>query len=61
MSGRELWTTTDIYDDLIFAGRIFTREDLDALMAYCASLGASRHEWNLDTMWNLYEAGPLSR
>lgn len=52
---KELCVTTDFMDDLLQAGRHYTPEDLDALMAYCASLGATRHEWILDTIWSLYD------
>ena len=52
---RELCATTDFMDNLLRAGRHFDERDLDAMMAYCASLGASRHEWVLDTIWALYD------
>jgi len=57
---KELCTTTDFLDDLIRAGRHLEKRDLDDLMAYCASLGATRHEWILDTIWTLYDDdGPV--
>ncbi|MFC1454345.1 hypothetical protein ACFLQL_04100 [Verrucomicrobiota bacterium] len=57
---KELCVTTDFYDDLIHAGRHYRKEDLDAMMAYAAGLGARRHEWILDTIWTLYdEDGPV--
>ena len=51
----ELCITTDFMDDLLNAGRVYDKQDLDAMMAYCASLGATRHEWILDTMWKIYD------
>jgi len=53
---KDLCITTDFADDLLRAGRHFTKGDLDAMMAFCASLGATRHEWIFDTIWTLYDA-----
>ncbi|MCA1809466.1 MAG: hypothetical protein LC725_08470 [Lentisphaerae bacterium] len=53
---KELWVTVDYFDDVLRAGRLYSREDLDAMMAYVASLGASRLQWIVDTAWTLYHA-----
>lgn len=50
-----LCTSTDYMDDLLYAGRHYEKQELDAMMAYCASLGSTRHEWILDTVWALYD------
>jgi len=60
VSEKRLWVTTDFMDDLSVAGRHFERRDIDALMAYTASLGAECHQWILDTIWTLYDDdGPV--
>ncbi|MFC1454237.1 hypothetical protein ACFLQL_03560 [Verrucomicrobiota bacterium] len=57
---KQLYVTTDFYDNLLHAGRHFKKRDIDGLMAYCASLGATRHEWIFDTIWTLYDDdGPV--
>ena len=52
---KTLCATTDFLDNVIWAERHFTKQDLDGMMAYCASLGAARHEWVMDTVWTLYD------
>jgi hypothetical protein len=49
-----LCVATDVYDEHIWRGRLLRPDDIDAMMAYAARLGATRYEWVLDTMWNLY-------
>ena len=57
---KQLSVTTDFYDNVLFSGRHFEKRHLDDLMAYCASLGATWHEWIVDTIWTLYdEDGPV--
>lgn len=57
---RKLSVTTDFYDNILFGGRHFEKRHLDDLMRYCASLGATMHEWIVDTMWTLYDDdGPV--
>lgn len=51
---KQLCVTTDFMDDLIQADHLIDETYIDAMMAYCASLGAKRHEWVLDTLWSLY-------
>ena len=53
----DLCVTTDFMDNVLRAERHIDEGDLDAMMAYSASLGASRHEWVLDTIWALYDEG----
>ncbi len=56
---KTLCTTTDFLDDLIALGdraNWFTPDNIDQMMAYCASLGSRRHQWILDTMWSFYDA-----
>ena len=54
---RELCVTTDFYDDLMFTGTLLEERHIDDMMRYATSLGASRFEWIVDTMWNLYDEG----
>lgn len=52
---RELWVTTDFFDNLYRAGRRYTEADIDHLMRESARLGATCHEWVLDTIWGIYD------
>lgn len=53
---KELWITVDYVDDIVTAKRHYTERDLDAMMAYGASLGVARVQWIVDTMWAIYDA-----
>ncbi len=63
---KSLCCTTDFTDNLTCPrghehgsgaeAHLFTREDIDALMAYCADMGADRHEWILGNNNSLYDA-----
>lgn len=55
MPRKALSITTDVYDNVLQAGRHLSRRNLDDLMAYCAAMGATRHEWIVDTIWTLYD------
>lgn len=55
MRHKRLWMTTDFMDDLFVAGRHFDKGELDAMMAWSASLGTECHQWILDTIWTLYD------
>ncbi len=50
---KKLFATTD-YTDNIGDG-LFTRTHLDSLHRYLKSIGVTRHQWIVDTIWNLYE------
>lgn len=52
---KELWVSVDYQDDVLLSGRHFTQADLNAMMAYIASLRATRVQWILDTAWTFYE------
>lgn len=52
---KALCVTVDFLDDLLRAGRHFTEDDLDMMMKYAASLGATRCEWGLSTTTTLYD------
>ncbi|MFN2350422.1 MAG: hypothetical protein ABR497_00590 [Kiritimatiellia bacterium] len=52
---KELWVTTDFFDNLASAGRPFTPADIDRLMSESAAMGAVCHEWVLDTIWGMYD------
>lgn len=57
---KELCLTTDFYDDILFTGTHLTAGHLDDMMRYAASMGVTRYEWVVDTMWNFYsEKGPF--
>jgi hypothetical protein len=53
MHGKKLLATTD-YTDNIGHG-LFTRAHLDSLHNYLKSIGVTRHQWIVDTIWNLYD------
>ena len=56
-SGRKkLLATTDYYDNIIHGKFLFERVHLDALHKYLASIGVTRHQWMLDTIWNFYDS-----
>ncbi len=42
---KKLGSTTDFLDDLYKSGRWLSKENLDEIMEYCASLGSKRHQW----------------
>ncbi len=52
---KELCITTDIIDDLLRAGRHYTKDDLDRVMAYAASLGVKRYQWVFTSTSALYD------
>ena len=52
---RKLLATTDYYDNILGSGRLFDRKQLDGLHGYLASLGVTRHQWIVSTVWNLYD------
>jgi len=54
---KELCITSDFYDDLLWSGRILSEGQIDDMMRYSSSIGATRFEWVLDTLWTLYESG----
>ena len=57
---KELCVTSDIYDDFLFCKTILTENHIEDMMRYASSLGATRFEWILDTLWNIYEkTGPV--
>lgn len=69
---KELCCSTDFLDNVFPGGsghrpsgaapmpaseHLFSEADIDALMAYCASLGAVRHQWVIGDTNTLYEPG----
>ncbi len=52
---KDLWLTTDFFDNLHSAGRPYTAADIDGLMEQSAAMGATSHEWVLDTIWGMYD------
>jgi hypothetical protein len=57
---KEFCVTSDIYDDFLFCKTILTESHIEDMMRYASSLGATRFEWILDTLWNIYEkTGPV--
>lgn len=53
---KELSVTCDFADDLLVAETKLQPDHLDEMMRYAASLGATRFEWIVDTLWNFYRA-----
>ncbi|NLP09530.1 hypothetical protein GX408_03930, partial [bacterium] len=53
---KKLFATTDYTDNI--ANGLFTRAHLDRLHEYLKAMGVTRHQWIVDTIWNLYE-GPF--
>lgn len=56
---KEFWVTTDFFDNLHQAGRPFSAQAIDLLMSESAAMGATCHEWVLDTIWGMYD-GPYN-
>ncbi|WP_236973612.1 hypothetical protein [Membranihabitans maritimus] len=52
-----LLATTDYYDNILHRKFLFERKHLDVLHKYLASLGVTRHQWIVDTIWNFYDPG----
>jgi len=55
---KELCLNTDFLGDLANAGRLYDRRDIDGMMKYAASLGATRYEWILGNIFGMYEDYP---
>lgn len=55
LPSRKLLATTDYYSNILSSGRFFNRSHFDQLHKYLASLGVTRHQWTVDTIWDLYE------
>lgn len=51
--GKKLLATTDYTDNI--GNGLFSRVHLDSLHRYLAELGVHRHQWIVDTVWNLYD------
>ena len=57
-SGKKLLATTDYYDNILNCQCFFDRARLDELHKYLSSIGVTRHQWIVDTIWNIYEDHP---
>jgi len=55
---KKLLATTDYFDNILFGKFRYDRTHLDALHKYLASLGVTRHQWIVDTIWNFYDPQP---
>lgn len=55
---KKMHVATDYYDEVFRQDIFYERRHIDALMAYVAGLGCTRHEWIFDTCWTLYEDYP---
>jgi len=53
--GKKLLATTDYYDNILHGKFLFERKHLNALHKYLASIGVTRHQWIVDTIWNFYD------
>ena len=57
-TAKKLFATTDYTDNIGRYQCFLDRAQLDALHQSLASLGVTRHQWIVDTMWTLYEDYP---
>lgn len=57
-AGKRLVATTDYVDNMLECGCHYDRAKLDGLHRYLASIGVTRHQWIVDTIWNVYERNP---
>ena len=55
---KKLLATTDYRDNVLVNGCFMDKAQLDALHRGLASLGVTRHQWIVDTIWTLYEDHP---
>jgi hypothetical protein len=55
---KKLIATTDYNCNIGKWNTFFTRSQLDDMHKYLASIGVTRHQWIVDTFWNLYETYP---
>jgi hypothetical protein len=51
---KKLETTVDFYDDLYWAGREYTAENVDQLIEFMHSIGIRKIDWMYDTFWTYY-------
>ncbi|HBL74760.1 MAG: hypothetical protein A2W90_15090 [Bacteroidetes bacterium GWF2_42_66] len=59
LRGNRYGTPVERSDDYYANNRCFMdKKQLDELHKFLASVGITRHQWILDTMWNLYEEYP---
>ena len=55
---KKLFATTDYRDNVLINNRFMDRTQLDSLHRGLASLGVTRHQWIVDTIWSFYEKHP---
>jgi len=55
---KKLLATTDYTCNMGKCNCFFDRNQLDEMHKYLASIGVSRHQWIVDTYWNIYENYP---
>jgi len=53
--GKKLLATTDYPDNIGICDCLYNRAQMDSLHKYLASIGVTRHQWIIDTMWNIYD------
>jgi hypothetical protein len=53
-----LYATTDYVDNVAVNRHFMDKKQLNDLNACVASLGVTRHIWNVDTVWSIYEDYP---
>ncbi len=54
----KLMATTDYTCNMGKCNCFFDRNQLDDMHKYLASIGVTRHQWIVDTYWNIYETYP---
>jgi len=57
-NAKKLIATTDYYDNILHGKFLFGRAHLDALNRYLSTIGVTRHQWIVDTIWNFYDPSP---
>ena len=58
IKGKKLLATTDYTTNMGKWNSFYNRSQLDDLHKYLASMGVTRHQWIVDTYWNIYENYP---
>lgn len=52
---KKLLATTDYYDNILGCKCFLDRSHFDQLHKYLSSMGVTRHQWIVDTIWDLYD------
>jgi hypothetical protein len=55
---KSLYATTDFFVNSLLNDQFMNRSQLDDLNEHLVSIGVTRHQWIVDTIWNFYETYP---